>query len=222
MEENTILAQHLINNAEALRQFGKDVGLLNHCVNLGTARENLITNFLKKNLPESIGYHSGELFDCQGARSGQIDIVLHPITSPKINLHDTINMFPAETVLAAIEVKSNLKKDDIEKALESSRKVKALNFSNRIDSFSERISDGVDFEKIPFIIFSFQGGEISTLLENMKEYSDKEDIDFSCFPEAIIVLEKNYSLIKRFPDCYMATTTIESLYSVNNAYSAPS
>lgn len=216
MAENTILAQHLINNAEALQQLGKDIGLLNHCVNLGTAREGLIANFLKQNLPESIGYHPGELFDHKGTRSGQIDIVLHPITSPKINLYNTINLFPAETVLATIEVKSNLDKKDINNALDSSVKVKALEFIERDAHGYERISGIADFEKIPFVVFAYQGSDISTLIKNMEEHSEKTGINFRSFPDLIVVLDKNYSLFKKFPDFMSGTTTIDNLYSVND------
>ena len=103
-----LLLEHLKNNKEALLTYSDVISIAKHAVNLGTARESLIANFLKQNLPEYISYHTGEVFDSVDNRSGQIDIVLHPITAPKINLYNAINIFPSESVLAAIEIKSNL------------------------------------------------------------------------------------------------------------------
>ena len=117
-----LLLEHLKNNRDALLKYSELVGIASHSGNLGMAREGLISNFLKQNLPEYIMYLSGEIFDRSDNRSGQIDIVLHPITSPKIYLHKSINIFPAETVLSAIEIKSNLttgEKGTLYKALNS-------------------------------------------------------------------------------------------------------
>ena len=58
-----LLLEHLKNNKDALLQYSKLIGAANHPGNLGVAREGLISNFLKQNLPEFIRYHTGEIFD---------------------------------------------------------------------------------------------------------------------------------------------------------------
>lgn len=155
-----ILVNHLDFNAKALKQLGDDVALAKHSVNLGNAREGLITNFLKQNLPNNIEYHSGELCDRKGCRSGQIDIILHPNLSPKINLYNTINIFPVETVLAIIEVKSSLDKRSLTKAMESCFKVKNLEIKRNLDSYGEDISVNMrhNLEYVPYIVFAYKGG----------------------------------------------------------------
>ena len=97
--------QHLL---KVLKEYSKHINNVEHSVNKGTAREALISNFLSLNLSELISFHTGELFDTYDHYSGQIDLVLHPKSSPKLNLYGAINIFPIETVLAAIEVKSTL------------------------------------------------------------------------------------------------------------------
>ncbi len=179
-----LLLSHLKNNRDILMKLAESSALLEHSVNLGTAREGIIANFLKQNLPENIAYHSGELFNQRNERSGQLDIILHPITSPKIHLYSTINLFPVETVLAVIEVKSNLTTDKeckshLEYALKSCEKVKR---------FQDK--DGVTLD-IPFIVFSYKGAKYDTLVKKLEEKEEKQYL-----PDLIIVLEKGYFLKK--------------------------
>ena len=163
-----LLLEHLKNNREALMKCSDSIGIAAHSVVLGTAREGLISNFIKQNLPEYISYHTGEVFDSNDQRSGQIDIVLHPITSPKINLHNAINIFPAETVLAAIEVKSNLttgkKTGALSEALSSCARLKELSI---IDRSIDR-SSITDHQRIPFIIFAYKGPTLKTLKKHLE------------------------------------------------------
>jgi len=187
-----LLLEHLKNNRDALLQTGAAVNIAKHTVNLGTAREGLISNFIKQNLPEYISYHTGEVFDSKDNRSGQIDIILHPITAPKINLHNTINIFPAETVLAALEVKSTLttgiKSGALADALRSCEKLKQLEFAGHP---RERTSF-VDTDKIPFIVFAYKGPTLETLTKRLAE----SEITPRSLPDLIVVLDRGYCLAK--------------------------
>ena len=196
MSENTILAQHLKNNARALSALSEDVALASHCVNLGTAREGLITNFLKHNLPQNIEYHSGELFDYDGKRSGQMDIVLHPNSSPKINLHGTISLFPVETVLAVIEVKSNINTQKLKESMRSCYKIKNLSMNRDRQSYGEEISliQRLDLNSVPFIVFAYDGLKMNTLLEKIEKIEDENAETRR--PDLIVVLKRNYSFKK--------------------------
>ncbi len=111
--ENKKLLIHFNQLQNILTEFSKLIDNAEHPVNLGSAREALISNFLSSNLSELISFHTGEIFDTFDHYSGQIDIVLHPKSSPKLNLFGAINLFPLETVLAAIEVKSSLNTDKL-------------------------------------------------------------------------------------------------------------
>lgn len=186
-----LLIEHLKCNREALLKYSDLIGSANHSVNLGSARESLISNFLKQNLPEFISYHSGEIFDKYDNRSGQIDIVLHPITSPKINLHNSISIFPAEAVLSAIEIKSNLTTGkttgSLKEALESCKKLKELKISRSISDDSPI----VDINKVSFIIFAFKGPTLETLKKHLSNVSNNQDL-----PDLILILDRGYCLVK--------------------------
>ena len=208
-----LLLEHLKNNKDSLLQYSELIGVANHPGNLGIAREGLISNFLKQNLPENIRYHSGEIFDRNENRSGQIDIVLHPITSPKIYLHNTINIFPAETVLSAIEIKSNLStgisKGTLYEALNSCKKLKSLEIPTRRTDYI------IDPQTVPFIIFSYKGPTLKTLKKQIKNYNDQPDINFRLLPDLIVVLERGYYLLKS-TGWRSAGMTVDQLYNVKD------
>lgn len=206
-----ILLEHLKNNKDLLLKMSQDISIAKHTVNLGTAREGLVSNFLEQNLPEYIKYHTGEIFDSRNERSGQIDIVLHPISSPKINLYGAINLFPIETVLTAIEVKSNLNSEKhLKDALNSCKNVKKLkNTSSSVDQFNG----------VPFIVFAYNGYVLNTLEEKLKKFTDKDNYKFHELPELIIVLNRGYYLIKNTVKTLQAGATISKVYtSETNKY----
>lgn len=199
---------HLENSRKLLMELAKSAGILQHSGNLGTAREGFISNFLERNMPEAISYHSGEIFDSETERSGQIDIVLHPNTSPKLNIFGAINLFPVETVLAAIEVKSNLgDEDEINRITTSCHKVKKLTRNWKRDS-SQNISCNTgrfcDVEKAPYIVFAYKGCTEETLYRHMETHSkalnEGGNIKQEYLPDLILILEQGYCLEKKFSD----------------------
>jgi len=61
--------------------------------------------------------------------SGQIDIISSPKTHPKLQISENIAIFPIESAIAAIELKSKLTtgnkdEDELSKCLESCKKNK--------------------------------------------------------------------------------------------------
>jgi len=213
-----ILLKHLEYNREALLKYSKMVSIAEHTGNLGTAREAIISSFLEENLPQFIQYHSGEIFDSEENRSGQIDIVLHPITAPKLHLYGAINLFPAETVLATMEVKSMLNKKAVYEALGNCNKVKALQLRPK-----KRKSEGIiDNTTIPFILFAFKSNTKKTIIKNINKWYEeigKKEPYFSWLhlPDLIVVLEtndkiKNTIVLIKSPNYRNAGLTIDTVY----------
>lgn len=216
-----LLLEHLKRNRDVLLKYSDLIGIAEHKTNLGTAREALITNFLQQNLPELISYYSGEIFDSRNHRSGQIDIILQPKSSPKLNLFNTMNIFPVETVLAAIEVKTNLTtgaKGSFNDALVNCKKLKEL------DKFIEKrnsdfIVDYIEPKKIPYIIFALNGPTEDTLISSFDELwsSFGSEQNFVLAPDMIIVLsqgtnQNSYS-VRKSSNWWAATTNTTNLYT---------
>ncbi len=208
-----IILEHLKKNREVLLNYSRLIALAQHKTILGTAREALISGFLEKNLPEFISYHSGEIFDSENKRSGQIDIILHPITSPKLNLYGTINMFPVETVLGAIEVKSVLNAKSISEALHNCYLTKDL------DTPSINESPYINSFGTSYIVFGFHGPTEKTLLSNIENYIEKNKgkmKHYGLLPDLIVVLsvgknELSYCL-KKSPGALSAGIEFNEVY----------
>lgn len=64
-----LIEQHLANIASALKEFSRIARLSSHPDNIGDAREGMAEHFLSKNLPGSVDYFTGEIFDSNDAVS---------------------------------------------------------------------------------------------------------------------------------------------------------
>lgn len=191
---NKLLLQYLSESEKILDAHSQNIiSFADNTTIRGNCREALIGYFLSKNMPQAIEFNTGEVFDSNGRKSGQCDIVLTLNTSPKLNLYDSSNLFPCETILGVIEVKSSLESNDVlSKVIEHCKKLKSL---KRIGSNREtrlKLLGDIHLSTIPYIVFSYKTMEISTI---------KETMDFRCgvdTPDLFVSLDKGTSLFKRF------------------------
>ncbi|MCP1994619.1 DUF6602 domain-containing protein [Flavobacterium sp. HSC-61S13] len=189
-----ILNDHFEDTLDILKQKSKTFKLIKNSTNIGSAREALINDFLARNLPLFVNYHSGgELFDSKNNRSGQIDIILHPLTSPKINISGNVNLFPIETVLAGIEIKSKLDKNNLLKAFTTCRKAKELSSANLPNN-------NANIYNIPFIVIAFNGQSMAKTLNHIKQQQEISNTFRKLMPDLIIILNSPdgaYTIIKK-------------------------
>src|SRR5947209_3872606 len=100
-----------------------------HSLHKGTPRENFIKEFLEGHLSEYAAVGTGEIIDANSQpkeRRNQIDIVIYRRDYPKIRFGKDIHAFLAESVIATIEVKSLLTKEELEGAMSVARTIKSL------------------------------------------------------------------------------------------------
>ena len=107
---------------DALVQKVKASGLLNHDTTKGELRELFVTNILKPFLTRQFEMGTGIIINNQGEQSRQTDIIIYDnrILPPFIK-EQHIGVFPIESVIGTIEVKSWLSGEEIqntEKAVE--------------------------------------------------------------------------------------------------------
>lgn len=186
-----IIANYFKVIANSLLESSKVANNLNHAVSIGTVREILIQNFLQKVLPQYITFCSGQIFDYHEHFSGQIDIIATPITSPRLHISDNISIFPAESVLSAIEVKSVLN-TGLSQCIDNCLTIKMLSNCSGITDPKE-----YDFKKkcksnISYSIFGFDGIKLNTLIKNIECYCKTHNTSYHNPPDAIIVLKKGY------------------------------
>lgn len=93
----------------------------------GTARENAVGAFLTAHLPKQFAVTTGEAIDCFDNRTSQLDIVIydHHRNCP-VSASSSTRLLPAESLLAAIEVKSILSKAELDKCYMAASKLRKL------------------------------------------------------------------------------------------------
>lgn len=100
-----------------------------HPLHKGTPREAFVREFLETHLSERVAVGSGEIIDANsrpGQPRNQIDLVLYKREYPKLVFGGGINGYMAESVVATIEVKSVLTKEELQRAIETARILKGL------------------------------------------------------------------------------------------------
>jgi Domain of unknown function (DUF6602) len=197
-----ILIEHLRNVADTLRLYSKQCGFADNSDNSGGAREALCRLFMQQHLPQSVSFFTGELFDQADARSGQIDLIIHPIGSPRLNLIDNIDLVYADAVLATIEVKSSLttatsgKPSHLKAALDSCVKIKRLVRTSSIGAFMSGSGQPVTLTKVPVLIFAFEGPTVETLRAKLHEYQTAAGVSLDLMPDLITVLVRDYYIVQ--------------------------
>jgi hypothetical protein len=147
-------------------------------VNLGKNRENFCSNFLEKVLPPRLSVRKGgEIWDSKGNKTGQQDIIVIRDDCPCLHVGSE-EIYLAEGVFAAIEVKSNLTTDKFREAASSLQKVQSLSIQPPPPLFCEKIHRPLK------IVFSFKGAKFETLFECAKaEAINMEAFDIICILE---------------------------------------
>ncbi len=120
--EDTLLAQsHIPANA-------------GHPLHKGTPRENFLKTFLVTHLSERVAIGQGEIIDARTQANDprhQNDIIIYRRNFPRITFDYAISAYLAESVVATIEVKSALTKDELVKAVRAAHDIKQLERHDR-------------------------------------------------------------------------------------------
>jgi len=188
-----ILSKHFAHVKYKLLSFASHFEIAKHGDMKGYGREALTGEFLKSHLSDQIEFLTGEIVDTEDLKSGQIDIILQSKKSPKIPLWGNIHLSYADSVIAAIEVKSNLTTEHLNNSLNASKKLKSL----KRDVILNLTPAQKPLNKIPYIIFAFTGLSEATILKHIKNYASRYKISIDDFaPDMIVVLDKDYYMCK--------------------------
>lgn len=129
---NSSLQDVFKNEIETLVRTSLSVQNIGHEGLKGIAREQILSEFLRKYLPHQWGLGSGKIVDSLGNESGECDIVIYDRSSlPVTTIGTSVNIFPVEAVKYVIEVKSTLRIEDVRTTIVKFNKIKKL--SNRTD-----------------------------------------------------------------------------------------
>ena len=113
-EQVPIMGELIITAIKASIEKAKAISTVSHPFLKGRLREAFIGEILLPYLPSSYRIASGKIFDCFGNQSDECDILIIDSTRipPILRTQGNLGLFPIESVLAVIEVKSKLASSD--------------------------------------------------------------------------------------------------------------
>ncbi|MCK6436308.1 DUF6602 domain-containing protein [Rivihabitans pingtungensis] len=188
-----VLSDHFGSVKRKLLEYAGHFDIARHGDIKGYGREALVQEFLATHLPDQVEYLSGEVLDSDDNRSGQIDIIVQSKLHPKIPLFGNIHLAFVDSVVAAVEVKSNLTTQHLTAALDQCKKLKAL----RRNIILESSPLAAKLTTVPCIIFSFKGPKKDTLINSINTYANKHKISLNAFcPDMVVILDEDYYICK--------------------------
>ena len=132
--------------------------LIPHDQEFGTAREEIVREFLSRHLPRRFDVSTGFVFDSKGDVSKQMDVVIYDCNdSPRFETVGGKYFFPCEAVVGVGQVKSQINsKNEFLGALENLSSAKRLDRSGGEDNFDQRTGRTMDHTQVHLDqIFSF-------------------------------------------------------------------
>jgi hypothetical protein len=183
-----------------------------HSSTTGSIRELLIHKFLRPHLPKALDIRAGVIIDSEGGRSRQQDCIIVDTRLPLIDVgSDTAALVLAESVVATIEVKSDLTKGELLDSLESSAITKKLVRKGEMEyrKGPVLIKTAKPFPILTYI-FSYSGLTVETAARHVLEFAVAKNCG-GIVPEAVCVLTRGVLLRSTFmPTVEGQTVTLPS------------
>ncbi len=138
---------------------------MDHRLTKGELRELFVSGVLKKFLSSQFDVGSGIIINHRGDQSKQTDIVIYDrrILPPFIK-EQSIGVYPAESVIATLEVKSHLRKKDLESAESAANHLHSVVYGSR----------GYLYKNYPLLMYKPLCGVIAFYGKGAKELSAVE------------------------------------------------
>lgn len=164
-----------------------------HHGNRGSYREDSLKDFLTNGkLPNTFGIASGEIISQYSQVSKQMDAIIYDKSKSIIfEASESTKIFPIESVLGIIEVKSQLSKTKLIEGLENIKSLKTLHAPQLITkNYGDRIRMGY-YNNPPFgVIFAYSlsGNSLESLENNLKDWCDSNPPEV--WPNFICILDE--------------------------------
>jgi len=167
-------------------------------INLGRNREIFVKEFLEKILPLKLSICSGEIWDSENNKTGQLDCVVIRDDCPSLVIR-TENIYLVEGILSVIEVKSNLTRSKLKEAGKTFLKVKDLKIAK-----SSSISSGPVCDRPLNFIFAYEGAKWETLIDEIEKNEWTEIFDLICILDRGVLI-RNGRLIQWEDDIHFSS-----------------
>lgn len=183
---NLVLAkvQAAMGAAEALRKI-KHKGLK------GQLREILIRDLFRPLYPSDIGVGTGEIISARNEHSNQIDVVLYDKSIlPPILMEENSGMFPIESVLYTVEIKSILTASAIKSAHETAKQISNMFYLSPLGT-KQNPREPYRCAKLHFTLFAFNSDLSLNGKNEIQRYNELRGNDYP-FIDVICVVGRGY------------------------------
>jgi hypothetical protein len=132
----------MISHIHAAVSAAKAVSGVQHSGLKGQLREIIIRELLRPLFPSDIGVGTGEIITANNDHSSQQDIVIyHKGVLPPLLADNSTGLFPIESVLFTVEVKSKLTADELGKAHQNAQRVAGFEYqTGQYDDYGNPIN----------------------------------------------------------------------------------
>ncbi len=175
----TLIQQYFSATVRALAEMAKGLSGIEHRLTKGQFREFLVSRILSAFLTSEFGIGTGIVVNKNGQESNQTDIIIYDnrILLPFIK-EQGLGVYPAESVIATIEVKSHLTKSALLKAEEDARKLKQVIFNPDATLYKNIRKYKNIFQAIPLCAtIGFYGSGVKELSKDTGEEWLKKEIN---------------------------------------------
>ncbi|HOB74124.1 MAG TPA: hypothetical protein PKG54_06325 [Phycisphaerae bacterium] len=179
--------------------------IVSHTGTRGSLAEALLRELIREFLPQRWGVGTGFIMSADRQRSNQVDVLIYDqfAASPIYRDGELVILSP-KAAKVAVEVKSYLNKDEIEKAMNNIWSVKT------VDSNAKGL------------IFSYDGVQATTFVEHVKNWERKKRAEVKAsppgrtrWPDRVFNMEQNFLMFPD-PDCVKAPEDRQYLVAPGN------
>lgn len=126
---NEIFRNELIKEIQAAIRAYEDAAMLDHPGLRGRVREIVTEKLLKPILPPGIEIGTGKITDSKNNFSAETDLIIYSrLTLPPLIYGHSTGVFPVESCLYAIEVKSQLNATELKSSIDKFKRLRSLQY----------------------------------------------------------------------------------------------
>jgi hypothetical protein len=128
---NNIFRERLIAKIKAAKAEYNNVTAIDHPYMKGRIREIFVQNLIEPFLPEDFKVGSGKITDVNGNLSSETDLIIYSNKLiPPIMYGERLGVFPVDSCIATLEVKSKLTAAEIDDTIKKSDKMLGLGYTS--------------------------------------------------------------------------------------------
>lgn len=182
---------------DQVMSFATVLGNVEHDGVMGVLREGLIEALIQPLLMAPYKAGTGVIIDAVGNQSGQCDIIVYDesIFHP-LYLNRGAGIYPIESVMAVLEIKSTLKLDSIRQSIDISKALKQMKMTRPSEKGKPRFWDNEPGLLPLNILFGFRSDAIKDEKERVDQIANEQQVDCHEYLQMIVVPRKTSWLLQ--------------------------